>query len=341
MSFDVEAALAALDEGRRERDQPARALILPHDNPDPDSLAAALGIEKMLRSVGYETVIGYGGIIGRPENRAMVQLLEMQLTPIEKIDWASFPVVALCDTQPRTGNNSLPIERVPEIVVDHHPLRATTPPTPWQDIRPDLGATATIVYGYLRQLKLAIEPRLATAFLYALKAETRDLGREAGPEEKQAYLDVMALADHEKLFAIAHPKLGREHWVAVDRAIRNAVSWGDLLAINLGTCEYPDLVAEVADLMLAYDRCRWVLCVGRHDGEVFLSIRTDVQNAAAGGVIRRIVGTQGAAGGHGSTAGGRLFVELRDDQHLKEIYDDLVGRLCRELHITAAPTPLL
>ena len=84
----------------------------------------------------------------------------------------------------------------------------------------------------------------------------------------------MALADHEKLFAIAHPKLGREHWVAVDRAIRNAVSWGDLLAINLGTCEYPDLVAEVADLMLAYDRCRWVLCVGRHDGEVFLSIRT-------------------------------------------------------------------
>lgn len=341
MSFDVEAALAALDEGRRAAGKPARALILPHDNPDPDSLAAALGLEKMLRSLGYETVIGYGGIIGRPENRAMVQQLQIQLQPVETIEWGTFPVIALCDTQPRTGNNSLPLDRVPEIVVDHHPLRATTPPCPWQDIRPEVGATATIVYGYLRELKLAIDERLATAFLYALKAETRDLGREAGPDEREAYLDVMQIADHEKLFAIAHPKLGREHFVAVDRAIRNAVAWGELLAINLGQCEYPDLVAEVADLMLSFDKCRWVLCVGQHAGHVFLSIRTDVPNAAAGGVIRRIVGTQGAAGGHGTTAGGRLFVELRDEQHLKTVYDDLVNRLCKELHITAAPTPLL
>ncbi len=341
MAFDVEAALAALDETRRDKKQPARALILPHDNPDPDSLASALGLEKMLRSLGYETVIGYGGIIGRPENRAMVSSLEIQLQPVETIHWASYPVIALCDTQPRTGNNSLPHDRVPEIVVDHHPLRATTPPCPWQDIRPEVGATATIVYGYLRELKLAIDPRLATAFLYALKAETRDLGREAGPDEREAYLDVMQLADHEKLFQIAHPKLGREHFVAVDRALRNAVQWGELLAINLGDCEYPDLVAEVADLMLAYDRCRWVLCVGKHDEHVFLSIRTDVQNAAAGGVIRRIVGTQGASGGHGTTAGGRLFIEVQSAGQLKSIYDDLVGRLCKELHITAAPTPLL
>ena len=73
-----------------------------------------------------------------------------------------------------------------------------------------LGATATIVYGYLREQKLSLDATLATAFLYALKSETRDLGRESGPDEKQAYIELSKLADFERLYAITNPKVGRE-----------------------------------------------------------------------------------------------------------------------------------
>src|SRR5205814_6436177 len=128
-------------------------------------------------------------------------------------------------------------------------------------------------------------------------SETRDLGREAGSEERQAYVELMATSDFARLYNITNPKLGREHFAAVDRAIRNAVVWGELLAVNLGALDYPDLVAEVADLMLPYDRARWVVCVGEHKGTVYLSIRTDVKNATAGQLIRRVVGAGGAAGG--------------------------------------------
>jgi nanoRNase/pAp phosphatase (c-di-AMP/oligoRNAs hydrolase) len=270
-----------------------------------------------------------------------VRELKVELTPIERLDPAGFAVAALVDTQPGTGNNSLPAGHLPEIVIDHHPPRGEYDGVLWRDIRPSVGATATIVYGYLKELGIALDPMLATAFLYAVKSETRDLGREAGPEERAAYVELMATADFQRLYNITNPKLGREHFAAVDRAIRGAVCWGELLAVNLGTLGYPDLVAEVADLMLPYDKARWVLCVGQHDHSVYLSVRTDIATAGAGHIIRAVVGAQGAAGGHGMIAGGRMFAEVRDEGELKTVYDELVARLVRELRITAAPTPLL
>jgi nanoRNase/pAp phosphatase (c-di-AMP/oligoRNAs hydrolase) len=337
MSFDLDGALGAL----KKRIGDGRVLILAHDNPDPDALAAALGLRRLFERERVPATIALGGIIGRAENRAMVRELKIQMVPIDRIDWKSFAAVAMVDTQPHTGNNSLPGGRRADIVIDHHPPRADLGDLPWLDIRTEMGATATIIYGYLRARGIQPDSTLATAFLYAIKSETRDLGREAGPDERQAYVELSALADFERLYAISNPKLGREHFVALDRALRSATVWGELLAINLGALDYPDLVAEVADLMLPYEKAHWVFCAGQHNHTVYLSVRTDLADATAGSMIRRVVGGNGAAGGHGMIAGGRLFAEVRDDEALKTVYDDLVARLCGELKISAAPTPLL
>jgi len=337
MPVDLAAKLATL----KQRAGEGRAAILTHDNPDPDSLAAALGLCRLFEKEGVASTIALGGIIGRAENRAMVRELKIDLMPIERIDWKAHSIIALVDTQPGTGNNSLPSTRRADVVIDHHPPRNDLGDIPWLDIRTEMGATATIVYGYLRERGIPLDPTLATAFLYALKSETRDLGRESGPDEKQAYIELSKVADFERLYSISNPKLGREHFVALDRALRSATVWGELLAINLGALDYPDLVAEVADLMLPYEKAHWVLCVGQHNRTVYLSVRTDITDATAGALIRRVVGGHGAAGGHGMIAGGRLFAEVRDDAALKSVYDELVARLVRELHIVAAPVPLL
>jgi nanoRNase/pAp phosphatase (c-di-AMP/oligoRNAs hydrolase) len=339
MDFDLTAARAALRE--RVAKTGKRALVLTHDNPDPDSIAAALGLRRLLEADGLEVTLALAGIIGRAENRAMVRELRIPLMPIDRLDLKSFDVVALVDTQPQTGNNSLPDDRKPDIVIDHHPPREASNGVLWRDIRSEVGATATIVYEYLKLAGIALDVTLSTAFLYALKSETRDLGREAGPDERDAYIELMASADFSRLYAISHPKLGREHFVAVDRAIRSAVVWGELLAVNLGDLDYPDLVAEVADLMLPYDKARWVIAVGQHEQSVYLSLRTDVATVNAGQVIRRVLGARGAGGGHGMIAGGRMFAEVRDDADLKTVYDELVARLREELKITATPAPLL
>ncbi len=298
--FDLDRALSAL-RGRKH------ALICTHDNPDPDGMAAMEGMRVLLDRGGTRGTLGLGGIIGRAENRAMVQVLGIPMVPMDRIDPANFDLVVLIDTQPGAGNNSLPTDLRVDIVIDHHPQRTDLPADiQWCDIRPSIGASSTIVFAYLRRCGVPIDKRLATAFLYALKTETRDLAREASPAERSAYLELMGLADHELLQRIASPKVPREHFAALQRAIERTQVVGKLLLCDLGELDYPDLVAEVADLLQRYQGARWVLVGGHHHGRGVLSLRTDHRDGGAGSVMKAIVDGDGTAGGHGMIAGAQL-----------------------------------
>ena len=319
--FDLDAALARLS-GRKSM------LIYTHDNPDPDALAAALGLKRLAENeLGVAVTLTYGGIVGRAQNRAMVDNLKMPLSLVEGIDPGAFDIIALVDSQPETGNNSLPTGHRIDIVVDHHPLRPGSARAPWCDIRPELGATSTIVFEYLRARNVPIEPPLATAFFFALRTETRDLGRESTGAERTAYLALVQLVDHGLLYRMSHPKVPRAHFAALDRALRSAQLYGDVVAVNLGALGYPDLVAEIADLLLAYEGARYVLCFGQYGDHAYLSLRTEANDARAGTIMRRIVAQDGAAGGHGTMAGARLHASPPSEEALAATFQDMVGRL--------------
>jgi nanoRNase/pAp phosphatase (c-di-AMP/oligoRNAs hydrolase) len=334
--FDLARALAGLT-GRKS------ALVYMHDNPDPDALAAALGLKRLLEhELGAAVTLGHGGIVGRAQNRAMVDTLGMPLAPVEKIDPNAFDLIAIVDSQPETGNNSLPPGHRIDVVVDHHPVRPASARAPWCDIRPDFGATSTIVFEYLRARGITLDVKLATAFFFALRTETRDLGRESTGAERDAYLELVPLVDHALLYRMGHPKVPREHFAALDRALRSALVFGDVVAVNLGTLDYPDLVAEIADLLLAYDSARMVLCLGEYRENVYLSLRTEADNARAGAIMRHIVAHDGAAGGHGTMAGARLFAQTTSEGKLAETFREMVRRLIETLgHPPTAGEPLL
>lgn len=335
LPFDLDAALEAV-KGR------GPCLILTHDNPDPDSMAAAEGLRMLLETeAGLTCAIARGGIVGRAENRAMVNVLGLSHLEVAQVDFAAYPLVALVDTQPETGNNSLPPGHAVEIIVDHHPPRPASLRAPWCDIREGYGASCTIVHDYLRARRLPISETLATALLYAIKSETRDLGRESSEHEFEAYGELLRLANLEKLYSIAEPKVPAAHFATLDRALRAAEVRGPLVTANLGALSYPDLVAEIADLLLPYDAAHWVLCVGQHEGSVYLSMRTDVPHAHAGQLIRGIVDGRGAAGGHGQIAGGKLRRPVSSDEELAISYADLVRELARALRIDEKPSPLV
>src|SRR5262249_33635818 len=186
---------------------------------------------------------------------------------------------------------------------------------------------STIVFDYFRERQIATDARLATAFFFALRTETRDLGREATEAERRAYLDLVPLVDHNLLYRMTHPKVPREHFAALDRALRSAQVMGDVVAVNLGTLSYPDLVAEIADLLLSYEGARFVLCMGQYDHSAYMSLRTEASEARAGSVMRHIVGADGAAGGHGTMAGARLFARVPSDQALQATFLEMVRRL--------------
>jgi nanoRNase/pAp phosphatase (c-di-AMP/oligoRNAs hydrolase) len=334
--FDLASALQGLS-GRKSM------LIYTHDNPDPDSLAAALGLGRLMEhELGAQVTLAHGGIVGRAQNRAMVDNLKMALQPVERLSPDTFEAIALVDSQPETGNNSLPAGHRIDVVVDHHPPRPGSARAAWCDIRPELGATSTIVFQYLRQRQVPVDASLATAFFFALRTETRDLGRESTEAERKAYLELVPLVDHTLLYRMTHPKVPREHFAALDRALRSAQVFGDIVAVNLGTLGYPDLVAEIADLLLSYEGARFVLCIGQYGGNAYLSLRTEASEARAGSVMRNVVAGDGAAGGHGTMAGARLFAQVTSDQMLQATFLEMVRRLREVLgHETVPAQPLL
>src|SRR5689334_23018935 len=108
-------------------------------------MAAAFALGALLRHEKHiDSVVAYGGYVGRAENRSMVRSLHLPITPIDEIDINEFPIIALVDTQPETGNNSLPFGHRVDIVLDHHPPRPASMRAKWCDIREGLGATSTI-----------------------------------------------------------------------------------------------------------------------------------------------------------------------------------------------------
>lgn len=284
-------------------------LILTHDNPDPDCLASAAAMQFLLRQRRkLSPTVAYSGIIGRAENRAMVELLDLRPRHVTEIDLADYRYLALIDAQPHTGNTVIPTDRPVEIVIDHHPLREATKSAAFYDIRVGLGATATILTEYLRLARIAIPRDLATALLYGIRSETQDLGRETSDEDLKAYEYLVPLADAAKLAAISRPTLERRYYTQLAVALDSLSYAGRSALCSIDEVSDPDFVPEIADLAVRMEGIQWMLAMGGFESRLYLSIRTNDRSGGAGTMMQKILEGLGRGGGHGMRAGG--YVDL-------------------------------
>jgi nanoRNase/pAp phosphatase (c-di-AMP/oligoRNAs hydrolase) len=284
-----------------------RILIVAHDNPDPDSLAAAFALRHLfLVKTGQEATIAFGGVIGRGENQLMVRELEIDAVAIDTLDLDEFEVICMVDTQPGTGNNSYPAELPVHVVIDHHPTRSSCQGCRWVDVREEYGACATILFEYLLSQDVYLSTKLATILFYAIKSETQDLGREWHRADREAYLHLVPLVNNRILFKITHPESPREYFSSYNRAIKNARIYENVLVFNLYEIDHPDIVAEMADFLLRVEGIETVLGMGHYREMEILSLRTLSQSLVAGDVMQQVVDGLGTAGGHGMTAGGQV-----------------------------------
>jgi nanoRNase/pAp phosphatase (c-di-AMP/oligoRNAs hydrolase) len=77
-----------------------RAVVLTHDNPDPDAVASACGLAHLLHQcAGVSAIAAYGGIIGRAENKAMLRVLHLPIQPVSKVEVRARDLVCVVHTQ--------------------------------------------------------------------------------------------------------------------------------------------------------------------------------------------------------------------------------------------------
>jgi len=305
-----------------------KVLIVAHDNPDPDSLAAAMALKHLLlQKTGQDATITYGGIIGRGENQVMARELEIAAIHFDQLELEQFKVVCMVDTQPGTGNNSFPPDRTVHLVIDHHPPRDVCHTCRWIDVRENYGASATILLEYLLAQEVSFGTKLATMLFYAIKSETQDLGRDWIKPDRDAYLHLLPLVNNRILQKITRPKLPRRYIQSYNRAIENSLLYHDLLVFNLYEIDNPDIVAEMADFLLRVEGVKVVLGMGHYQEQEILSLRTDQPDVFAGEIIRRVIQDLGTAGGHHMTAGGQIRQLKGDPSIQKELEETLTRRL--------------
>ena len=307
-------------------------IVLTHDNPDPDALASAFALFKLVASFDSLVVrIGFGGIVGRAENRTMVKVLSLPVTPARDLSFGDGDLVALVDTQPGTGNNSLPTGWDPAIVIDHHPLRLETKRARYADVRPGFGTTCTIMMEYLEAAGLELEGSLATALYYGIQSETQDLGRESTRKDLKATLTLAKSADRLLISRIRYPKLSPAYFRSLHRSLERTRTRGSVVICSLGKLDYPDLVAELADFYLRREGATWSICLGRFGDDLLISIRTTELDAAAGSLLGSVVGSDGSAGGHGMIAGARIPLGDLSAEDARMKGEEIVNRFIKEL----------
>ncbi|MBW2463109.1 MAG: DHH family phosphoesterase [Deltaproteobacteria bacterium] len=289
-----------------------RVLVCTHDNPDPDSIASAYALGRLLEAKrGCSFTLTFGGVLGRAENRTMVRMLKLPLVPIHRVCFDDFDVVGLLDTQPEVTNHGLTPERTAGkkmICIDHHPTRPLSKEAAFADVGGDFGATSTLLTRYLHAAGVEPDRELATALFYGIKSDTRDLGREVSDDDLWAYSHLVPRTDMPAVSAIEHPPLPRAYFTVLGKAIERAKVYESVAVCDLGRVYVPDLVPEVADKLVSAEGIRWAIVVGDYKQEIYASLRVGDRRYSAGKLVREVIKKYpaGGAGGHGSMAGARL-----------------------------------
>src|SRR5215216_2699600 len=73
-----------------------RVVFVSHVQPDPDSLGSMLGLAHLVETrLGKPTLVTRDGIISRAENRALVDVLHLDLQPVEEVEWGNNDAVVM------------------------------------------------------------------------------------------------------------------------------------------------------------------------------------------------------------------------------------------------------
>jgi nanoRNase/pAp phosphatase (c-di-AMP/oligoRNAs hydrolase) len=334
---DRDTARARLDRLVEYAKDHEKALILTHDNPDPDSIAAGVALAHLLEKLaGVEAIVAYGGIVGRSENRALIRVLKLPVVPVSRVVFDDYDLICMVDTQPEQGNHSLPPRHFPDVVIDHHPERPDSHLAPIADVGGPIGATSTVLAEYFRASGLKVPPAVATALFYGIKADTRDLGRQTTKQDVDTYLWLFPMTDKEALGEIEHPKLPVEYFRMYHTALEKAQLHEHAVVADLGELYAPDMVAEVAERLLYLEDMRWSLVFGEYEDALYFSIRTSDRRVNAGRLIRDVIEPHGgSAGGHGTMAGARLPIGELSHAATRRLREEVTQEFLRAFGVKA------
>ncbi|WP_254544063.1 DHH family phosphoesterase [Halomarina pelagica] len=304
----ADSALRALETGELEyktgklaeilEETSSKLAILTHRSPDPDSIASAVALKAIAEAHDVEADIVYDGEIGLQENRAFVNLLGIDLVARSDVDLDDYDTVALVD---HAQASEPAVDRRIDIYIDHAEPELEYDAR-FEDIRPNISSTSTILTKYIQEFDLSLNEEVATALLYGIRAETLDFKRDTTPADLTAAAYLYPFVDHDTLEQVESPSMSPETLDVLAEAIRNRDVKGSHLVSNAGFVRDRDALAQAAQHLLNLEGITTTAVFAITEDTIYLAARSKDIRMNIGAVLDDAFGDIGEARGHSTDA---------------------------------------
>ena len=288
--------------------------IQTHNFPDPDAIASAFGMQELLKTRGIASTICYRGRVDRYSTEKMCQYLGIDMMNIEDIaDCLSVSdEVILVDAQ--KGNaNIIDIAGEEIICIDHHPTFEEQSYR-FSDIRPEVGACASMIAQYFLENDVPIDERVATALSFGIRMDTKSLLRGASKLDMEMMYRLFDKCNHSIINSLENSNLYFEDLLAYSKAIYSIRVYDSISFADTGRNCPEGLIASVSDFMLALVEVNFSIVYSRKDEGIKLSVRSELSELDAGKIARDALAGIGNGGGHAEMAGGFVPFKGNDEQ---------------------------
>ena len=279
--------------------------IQTHNFPDPDAIASAFGLQKLLGLHGIDAVLCYEGLIDKFSTSKMLQMFHIEMHAYDTIreQMKESDCIICVDSQKNSGNITDFIGQ--EIaVIDHHPTFVKSE-YQYEDIR-ITGACASLVAEYFAQANLIPDQDTATALLYGIKMDTKQFSRGVTQLDISMFGFLNPLIDYDKMRDLECNNMEFSDLRAYSAAIEN-IKVFDAIGFSYIPFPCPDaLIATISDFILALEEVQVSVVFSHRVDGIKFSVRSEIATVHAGELIHKTLRDCGSGGGHAGMAGGLI-----------------------------------
>uniref|UniRef100_A0A7V6CDI0 Phosphoethanolamine methyltransferase n=1 Tax=Thermodesulfobacterium geofontis TaxID=1295609 RepID=A0A7V6CDI0_9BACT len=262
---------------------------------DPDALACALALKRILQNKVERVDISNVNEIVRLNNQLMVDILKIPLIKFSQEILEGYNKFILVDSQPTHREEFKNIKFT--AVIDHHPFTEG-----WEaeyvDIRPNYGAVSTILFEYLKTLKIKPSVYLATALIYGIKIDTDNFVRSANPHDVIAFQKLYKYMNKYLLNKIEGHHIRRSELKYFKIALDQLKFQKGKIFVYIGKILNTDILVVIADFLSKVYDTSWVFVGGEFKKNLIIVIRCDGYRKDAGKLAKKLFKGIGLAGGH-------------------------------------------
>ncbi len=296
-----------------------------HNYPDQDALASAMGLQALLKAKGIQSTIIYHGIIDKDNTLKMIDLLHIDIYPVNTLKFSKEDEIIIVDGQ--KGNLNVTDTAGMEIAcIDHHDPH-NTQAYRFFDIRHDVGACASIVASYFVENEIPLTTDVATALVYGLKMDTAQLTRRISNLDVDMFCHLFRLADSIKLRAFEMSSMKLEDLANYMNAISDLKLDHNIAIANIGDDCPESVIGSVNDFLLTISEIEFTVIYSYRADGIKFSVRSALPTLDASKIIHEALLGFGDGGGHNDMAAGfipNIAEEKAGDLLVRKVIQNIV-----------------